>query len=120
MTSEMTRAIMSRSKCPSTAVVALCAEIVNAPGDLGYDITARVGAAVAADEEHRGEHRLPSREEREVGTDGAHSVDHAHHECEVARRILDPDHAREFGQPPDCRDVDRAGEHGDVVQRDVD
>ncbi len=54
------------------------------------------------------------------GRIGPHGRDHPHHERQVARRILDADDARELGQPPDRGHVDRAGEHRDVVERDVD
>ena len=48
------------------------------------------------------------------------ALHHPHHERDVAGAVLDADDARELGEPPDRRHVDRAGEHRDVVERDVD
>ena len=80
-----------------------------------------MGAAVAADRQHRHERGIPSGEKREVGPDGPHGGDQPDHVGDVAAGILDADDPRKLlGEPLHGGHVDRRRKHRNVVERDVD
>ena len=95
-------------------------QIVKLSRQFGHNAADGVRAAVDADQQHRHQHRFPTGQEGEVGPDRPHGRHHPHHERQVARRILDGHDPLELGQSPDGGHVDRAGKHGDVVERHVD
>ena len=80
-----------------------------------------MSAAIAADHQHGNQHSFPSGKETEVRSMRAHRRNHPHHKAQITRRILDADHPGKLArQALDRRHVDRAGEHGNVIQSDVD
>ncbi len=106
--------------CIASSILAGAAQFEDLARDLGHGVAAGVGAAVAADHQHRRQHGFPAGQEREIGARRAHRGDHAHHERQVAGRVLDADDARNSASRRMVGTSIGLANIGNVVQRDVD
>ena len=96
-------------------------EVVEHASQFGDNAGTGVRPAVAADEQHRHQSRIPAGQKRELGTVRSDGLNHANHVRDVARRILDGDDLGTFVRESlDGRHIDRTSKHRDVVERHID